>query len=404
MASQSSKNVVFAFEAQAGLGTLASGAGAHQMLVRPSQGMQRAIALAQSQLVTHDGMMRKPRHGSTSVPASYETEPVVGDPIVAIIEAGLRGTEVAEATVTESAFTSLTISDSGATITAAAGSLISEGLGKGMMFKLAGMSTSANNGVWCPVLDLSANGRVVTTEPGLLTDQGADNDCDLIIARHVYNGIPPVERYFTVQQHMLDIDRSLVGQDMKVGTMRFSVAPDSPFSMGFDMLGRDLDILASVSSPTFTDPTLVEGPSLYLADGGAYIAGTRFANITGLEITHALGLSTMPVAGSRLSPDVFADNAGIGGTITMSIEDDTFLNYAQAETQVSLILHLAERETGTKDFITLSILNLSFGSFGLPFGGTSGMTQTYPLVGGKDIGGAAAGNIPCNMLVSTSAT
>lgn len=403
MTSQAGKNVRFALKAQSAKGTLASGAGAREILCRPSQGMRVQFAQAISQLVAPDGMSRKPRQGSRFVPGNYETEIVV-DALDEIVEAVQRGTWTAEATITEAtaSLTSLAISNSGATLTAGGGSWITAGIRKGMMIKLASMSTAANNGKWVPVLAVTAT--VITTQSGILTDQGADSDFDMIIARYVIPTEPPAERYFTAEQYLQDIDTSFVGQDCKICAIDINITPNEPAMMGFDITGIDADLLATGSSPTFSSPTRATGRPLYLVDGGLYLGGSRIVNITGLRLRLAMSPSTLAVAGSRLSPDVFLDNQIISGEVSGSIEDDTLFNYALNETQLAVLLHLAERESDPADFVSFFFGDLGLGDFGLPFAQSGAMIQTFPIVGGKDEGGATSGFAPAIMLASTSAT
>lgn len=401
MASQPGQDISLRLKVQSALGTLSSGAGAMGIDCRPSAGLSMKFAQAVSRLVRRDGMSVKPRQGTRHVTGSYETD-LIADGLDDIIQAALRGTFVAEATKTEADFTSLTISASGATITGASGSFITMGIRKGMMLKLGSMSTAANNGKWFPVLAVGAS--TITTYAGILTDQGADADCDLIIARQVIQGDPPTERYYTVEQYLQGIDIAAVAQDCKISALTIQQNPNEPASLGFELMGRDMDLLATGSSPTFSSPTFATANPLYLADGGIYVNGTRTVNLSGVRLALASNASILPIIGARLSPDIFLDNAILGGELTGSIEDDTYFNYALNETQVNMVLHFAERESDPADFVTFFFGNLSLGDFSLPFGQSGPMIQTFPIVGGKDEGGATSGYAPTMVMMSTSAT
>jgi hypothetical protein len=403
MTSQTGKNIRLAFKAQGALGTLASGSGAIGLDVRPSQGLMLKFAQAASQLIRRDGMSVKPRQGSKSVAGTYSTELIV-DALDEILEGVLRGTWAAAINVTESTLTSCTITGSGATLTFAAGSLISAGARVGMMAKLVSMATAANNGKWFPILAISADGRTVTTKSGILTDETADSAFTITLARTLIQGDPPTERYFTIEEYFQDIDLSKVAQDCKFHTLNFSAAPDQPIEIGFDVAGRDLDVFASGSSPTFTSPTFVTANPLYLADGGIYINGTSYVNLTAFRFSLSMSAILQAVIGSRLAPDVALGNAIISGEFMGTIEDDSFLNLAQAETQLSVLLHCAERETDPADFISFFLGNMSMGDFSTPFGQDGLLIQSIPMVGGKDERGATAGYAPTQLLISTSAT
>jgi hypothetical protein len=401
---QTGKNIRFAFKVQGALGTPATGASGIGLDVRPSSGLAVKFAQAVSQLIRRDGMSVKPRQGSRSVNGAYETELIV-DALDEIFQAVLRGTWAASVDTTEATLTSCTISASGATVAFAAGSLISAGARKGMMAKLANMSTAANNGKWFPILAISSDGRTITTKAGILTDQAADVAFTITLARSLIQGDPPTERYFSIDQYLQDIDISLSATDAKFHSIVFQAAPDQPISIGFDVTARDADLAASGSSPVLTSPTFVTAKPLYLADGGIYLNGSALvANVTGFRFALTVPASVQAVINSRVSPDVWLGNAVLSGEMMLTVEDDTFFNYALNETDLSILLHCAERETDPADFISFYLGNLSLGDFGIPIGQEGAMIQTFPIVGGKDEGGATNGYAPTMVLITTSAT
>lgn len=404
MASQTGKNFKFAAKVQSVLGTAVSGSGATGFDLRPCEGMKINAAQAASQLVRRDGMMVKPRQGSRNVTGSYESE-LIWDADDDIIAAGIRGTWTASADITNASASlgSATITGTGTTITAGGGSWITAGVRVGMMCKFASMSTAANNGVWFPVLAVTAS--VITTITGLLTDQALDASFTLTLARQVISDDPPTERYYTIEQYLTDIDLAWRGQDCKFHNLRLGFGPDQPVSFGFDITGRDADLLAAGSSPNFTTPTFVTANPLYLADGACYFNGAAVANIVAGSLNFPLGMSTQPIAGSRLSPDVFAGNLGVNGSFTLTVEDDTFLNYLLNETSLQVMLRFHERESDPKDFISVFCGNLAVADgFTIPMGSDGALLQTIPLVGGKDEGGATSGYAPAVVMFSTSAT
>lgn len=403
MASQTGQNIKSAFKIQSGLGTLASGAGATGIDLRPSQGLKLNVTPARSKLIRRDGMSVKPRQGSRNVTGQYETELIV-DALDDIFQAVTRGTWVASADITNATASlgSATISGTGTIVTAGGGSWITAGLRNGMMCRFTSMSTAANNGKWFPVYNVAALTFNVPT--GILTDQALDASFTLTLARQVIQGDPPTERYYTIEQYLQDLDQSIVAQDCKFNGLTLQVSPDEPAVIGFDVIGRDLDIFATGSSPTFTSPTFATANPLYLADGAMYVNGTAVVNITGLRMGLTMNGGTQPVAGSRLSPDVYLGNSVLEGEFMGTVEDDTWLNYSQAETQLSMILRFSERETDPADFVSFYFGNLSGLDFGVPIGSDRGLIQTIPLVGGKDEGGATSGYAPTMVMISTSAT
>lgn len=391
---------VLAMKYQSALNSPASGSGAYGLEVRQSQGLAFNVAQMRSQMIQRSRMGKKPRPGSRSVPASYETEMQVRN-LLYQLAAVLGGTWAAASTMTQATLTSAAISGTGVTITFAGGDIITAGTRVGMMARLTGMTNSANNSVWFPVLGISANGRVITTASGLLTDETADSNFSIEFAASLYTTTPYTDRYITVEEY-LDIDRGKRGTDMRFNAFNFGVAPDQPITAGFSLMGRDLDMLVSGSSPNFTSPTFYDGQSLFPVDGALYINGTKRTNYTGFTGGLQAPASTIPVAGSVLSPDVMLGQFDFAGNFTVAVEDATDFDLMDAETQISAFLLAQEQGTlGTEDFLSIYMGNLSYAGYNTPVGGDGAVLATIPLVGGEDERGT--GYAPSTMVISTSA-
>jgi hypothetical protein len=399
---QSGFNFSYRAKVQSAFDTFSSGAGAFGLYVRPSQGFRRTVAKAASQVIRPDAMSLKPRHGSVGASAGFESEVAV-DVLDEVAEATLRSTWVAQATKTEVELTSCTISGTGVTLTFGA-SVITAGLRVGMMCKFANLSVGANNGKWFPVLAISSNGLVVTTITGILADNVIDSAFSLVIARNLSQGTTPTERYFTHELYLQDVDRSLRIQNGKYTSFNLNFSPDQPATFGFDILGTDMDIQTTGSSPIFSSPTFAENRPLYLADGGIYVNGSRYYNLTGGRMGMKLDGALQPVSGRRTSPGVFLKNMMLDGEVVSTMEDATFFDLVTAETQLSMLLHFAERESDPADFVSFFWGDLSFADFGVAVGQSAAMLQTLELIGGVDQRTTALGYAQSMCLISTSAT
>jgi hypothetical protein len=256
--------------------------------------------------------------------------------------------------------------------------------------------------VWFPILAISANGRVITTDASLLADNAVDTDFSIIIARNVYTAATYTDRYFTLEEYGADIDRSKLGSDMKFNSLSVSVQPDAPARVSIGLGGRDMEGLASGSSPHFTTPTTVTGTPLILRDGGVYVNGTKKLNLTGITAGLSAPVSTVPVIASALSPDVFLGQFSFAGEVTGVVEDFGDLDLFTGETQVSLLLHFAAQTGAPKAFTSMYFGNLSLGGYSSPAGGEGAQIASMQLWGGSDDrGGAYAAT---TALICTSAT
>jgi hypothetical protein len=401
MTVQNLSSIIVAMKKQGSLGTPASGAGAYGLELLPSQGMALNMATIESQMIQRSRMRKRPRHGSKSVTASYETELMVGaiDPQ---LEAVLGNTWEASQTLTQAELTDVTITGTGVTLTFGGGSLITEGVRAGMMAKFANLSVGGNNGIWFPILALSSNGRVATIPSGYLTDNASDNAFSLVIAKSLYTATPYEDGLWTVEEYWADLDRSKLGTDLRFNALNLSIAPDGYVRVGLGMGGRDLDLLATGDSPNFSSPTFIEnGASLVLLDGGIYVNGVRRTDLTGLDFGLAAPISMVPLIGTQLAADVSLGQFALTGNFTGVVEDADDFESFTAEDRISVLLHCAEEDGNTDDFISFYLGNMSYAGYSTPAGGEGSLIQTIPLYGGEDErgGGYAASSI----VVSTSA-
>lgn len=398
MAVANLSSIALHIKAQSALDTPATGAGAVGIEVRASRGLELAVQTIESQMIQTTRMRKRPRQGSRQATAAYETELQVGN-LDEVIEAVLGGTWVAEQELDETDWGGLTISDSGVTLTFATGSILTDGVRAGMWGRLTGMSETENDGLWFPII--AATETVITTVPNILVDNASDAAWDIEISRSVYTADPYTDRYFTVEEYLTDIDRSKLGTDMVFNSLNFSAAPDQHVTIGFGLVGRNLDLLDTGDSPTFDDPTFTQGPSLVLLDGGIYKNGTKLVNVTGFTFGLQAPANTLPVIDSVISPDVFLGQFALSGQFTAALEDGAHWDDFDAETQLSMLLHCAEQGGTSSDFVNFYMGNMSFGGWQTPIGGEGAVIQTLPLYGGEDErGGAFAAT---SVLVSTSA-
>jgi hypothetical protein len=94
----------------------------------------------------------------------------------------------------------------------------------------------------------------------------------------------------------------------------------------------------------------------------------------------------------------------LDGEVVSTMEDATFFDLVTAETQLSMLLHFAERESDPADFVSFFWGDLSFADFGVAVGQSAAMLQTLELIGGVDQRTTALGYAQSMCLISTSAT
>lgn len=398
MAVQNLSSIALAIKAQSALGTPAIGANAFGIELLPSTGLAMAIQSIESQMIRRSRMRKRPRHGSRSVTAAYETELIVGglDPVFEGVLGGTWDPAVAFSNVD---WGNVVITGTGTIATFSAGTLITDGIRAGMMALFTNLSVTGNNSVWVPILAVTEG--VMTLAPGYLIDNGSDAAWNVAIAKSLYTTTPYEDRLYTVEEILANIDGSKLGVDMRFNSLNFDCAANQMVKVGFGLGGRDLTPLTGAASPNFTDPVYVSGDSLVLLDGGLFVNGEKRVNATGFQFGLSAPVSTIPVLGSKTSPDVFLGQFAMTGNFNVVIEDMDDFEAFTDEDDISIFLHCAEKEDDPSSFTSIYIGHASFAGYSSPAGGEGGAIAQIPLYAGSDVRGA--GYADTSILISSSA-
>lgn len=382
LASQTGKNLVVAVKPEVTFNTAPGTGSATQLRFNPSPGMALRKAEINSGEVRSDGLSSIARHGSRMAEGSYTGEASVGSHDI-VYEAVMRSTWVAATVVTfnnGAGLTSLTVdSSSQVTFTGTTTPAVA-GLRAGDVFRLASMSTAANNAVNCRVKSIAAS--VVTLYGTPLTSQAADIACTLTIMKKLKNGATPTKRTFFIDEYNQDIDLSEVYGGCRWISMKVSGTPDGMASVEFGVLGASGAPLASGSSPYYIAPTQFTSIPLVFADATISYAGTDIAIATAFELNYVIAAATQPVIGSSITPDVFDNDARLKGSISIVRQDLAALTALSAETEFALNILLVEPEAEPKDCINFYIPRVKLTAVNGSVGGDSALVDVLPWTAG----------------------
>lgn len=385
---------------QSGLGVPASGAGATLIRVLPSQGLQRNAATIERGILDRSGMKPRARQGSITATSPYETE-LEPENLDLVFGGVLGNTVTAPITVGNADVGSMTITGTGTVGTTASGSLITLGIRAGMLIKFTNLSVSGNNGVWVPVLAVTA--LTLSFPSGYLADNAIDSAFSFVTAPCYQTPTPRLKEYFTVEEYVESLDRSRLGTDMRFTNLQLSVAANQVARVGFGLTGRQLEALASGSSPNFTSPDAPEGNALVLLDGALYRNGIEAADLTSVTLGLAGQANLTPLATSRIASDVGLSQFAFSGQIAGLLTDFDQFDASIDEDQVSLMLMFAERgalAATTGDIVSVYAGDCSYSQSNAPI--TDGdVIETTTLYGGKDTRGG--GFAATTLLVSRTA-
>jgi hypothetical protein len=403
MALQSQSNSLVAYKVQTGLGVPATGTGASVLRVAGGAGANLTKASTESNEVRYDGMRTRGRHGIQKSEGSWSGESSLGS-FEAIVEAIMRDTwTTADLAITQATggLTSITTqAGPPSTITATAGSWITAGLRVGDVIRLTLHSTAGNNSRNLRITALTPT--IITVAEALATDAVADTTFQVTRSgkKLTQTGIPPIKRYFTVEEYEQDIDLSQVIPDFVWGALRIGMAPNGIVTVDPSGMGTgQFNVLTTATSPQFTNPTATTTLPMAVVDATIRIGApgttlTDMIDLTSFDLTMDISPMAPDVFGSgqiKYGPDIFTGQMGIGINFTCLRRDLQMLSDFAAETQYAISILLAENEAEPKDFFSIYVPNLTLGgltkSAYAKEGGPRTQSVTVPMaLIGKDPG------------------
>lgn len=352
----------FRFKRQTAKGTLA-GASAGQIL-RRTQGqlsMQKETYNTADE-ITSVQQMKSSRHGAKQVSGNLNGLVSPGT-YADFFQALLRKDAVATTAV---AGLSITVAGSGPyTLTRATGSWLTDGIKIHDVVRLTAGSFAAGNLnknllvttltatiLTCVVLNgstLTAEGPIASatlTVPGKKTmapDTGHTNV------------------YYTVEEWMPDVPRSVVSSDVKVSQAQVEFPGTGNISTSFSLVGLDQTASASVY---FTSPTAETTSNvLASASGVLMVGGTAVATITTASLT--INGNEQPadaVVGSNLRPDVFRGKVMATGTFSAYFDGGTLSDAFLNESETSLVLVNTDGTAAAAGFVTFVMQKVKINS------------------------------------------
>jgi hypothetical protein len=394
---QSQSNAYTAYKVQSGLGTQATGGSGIVLRQNGGPGIKMTKAAVESNEVRRDGMRTRGRHGTQKVTGQWNGEASLGshDPI---LEAVMRGTWSSVLVITEATASLTSITTGANTIVAAAGSWITAGVKVGDVGRLTGHSSAGNNSRNLRITGVTAS--TLTVAETLTVNAVADTAFTLTIAKKLINPAAGsmVKRYFTVEDHELDIDGSEVATDFVWGAVKISMAPNGILMLDPSGIGTGrFETLSAGSAPLLTAPTEATAAPMSVVDATVRLGSSDFVDLTSFDLTMDIKPMAPDVFGSpaiKYSPDVFTGQMAIGMNLTMLRSDLARVASYVAEDLFSLHILAVDNEVEPKDYLSIYVPNFSLGTVDKSSlskeGGPRTQTVAVPeaLVGKDDTGGA----------------
>lgn len=156
---------------------------------------------------------------------------------------------------------------------------------------------------------------------------------------------------FTFEGWRSDIAESRVFADTKVTQAQISVQPNGMATVGFTLMGRDMEV-AAVQYFTAPAPAVGNTPASG-AVGEILVDGVAVAVVTGANITINGNGSVGDVIGSKMTPDVFRGIVNVTGDFSLYHKDKSILEKYLNEATIAFAIKLDE--PGGTDYIKFSL-------------------------------------------------
>lgn len=398
---QTGKNILISYKAETTIGVAVTGASGRTFRKNAGSGLQLTRATINPNEVRSDGKTSMGRLGSKSVTGSEGGDLSLGT-FDALLEAGVRGTWATLTAITATSPSTLTSVTTNVSqwIAAGPGGWVSAGFRVGDVFQVTGHSTVANNNRNLRVSAVTT--LTLTVMETLVADAVADSVFTMTIAKKLIQSSTPVARSFTFDEWNGDIDASKVSVGCRASSFKVTGQPDGMAMVEFALVGMDQTTVSGASAPSLTSPTLTSSVALTWLDATIRVGATDRVNLTSFEFTHDLSAATMPVIGSSTSPDVFANNAVITGSVASTITDFTsdFTDFVN-ETEFEFHALLVEPTAEPKNFLSFYFPRLKRTGYTTPHGNDGARIATMAFICGTK--GTATGYDDTMLSIQSSA-
>lgn len=374
MAIQSAVRTRLLYKAESVFGTAPAASGA-QALRRVSSSLGLAKDAFTSNEVRSDMQIADVRHGSRSVRGSVEGElsnATFDDWLAAVV----RGAWVSGVSTSPTDFaTGITPSNSGTFTFAGAGSLITKGFKVGDIVRVTGVTGNTN--INFRITALTATVMTVSPKPTTQT-QVASGWTVSVVGSKLLPGI--LTPSFTIEHQHPDLSISERFVGCRIGGASINLPPNGIGTVQWDIQGQDASVLTGGSSPYFTNPTAETSTGVLTGvEGGIRLNATEQAIITGVQMNISNNLSTQPVVGATISPDIFYGRTVVTGQVSAFLADESLINVFVNESLVDLVVQANASGSAPQSFLAFNMQGIKFTGYSKTIGAEGGIIVQFPF-------------------------
>lgn len=179
---------------------------------------------------------------------------------------------------------------------------------------------------------------------------------------------------FTVEEWYSDIAQSEAYTGCKVGSVAITVPTSGLVTIDTSFMGRDR---TSGTAQYFTTPTAANTEGIFSSVSGlALVNGLPVALITNLDFTISRNMEAANVIASNTAADLFAGRITVAGNFSTYFTDQTFKSYFENESEISILVSVAESNAKNADVVTFLMPRVKLGS-ATKNDGENGITQDH---------------------------
>lgn len=383
MTYQADSNILVAIKRETTTGVAATAAGATEVRLIQSPGLELKRANITSAEKVPTMLRPMARLGAKSVGGSYNTEISVGGAHDLMLEAMMRTAWVTAVNTTFLSMTTVALGTN--SVTAAAGSWLTQGVKVGDIFTLTGTTVTADNNLNTPVLAVTT--LTLTVPAASFTTLAATATGTLTVLKKAKNGATAVRYTHTVEQYDQDTDLSELFLGCRVIGAKVSFKPGTMATIQYTLMGLDRTALVTNTSPWFTTPSLTTGIALVADDSSIRYNGASIATFTGFDLDFSIAAKGEAVIGGLTSPDVFDNDLTVTGSVSGLRQDFSNLTLFDAETEFELQILLQEPTGTPKGCMAFFFPRVKIGALSAPVGGGDGAKiETLSLLIGPKVG------------------
>ncbi|MBW2635989.1 MAG: hypothetical protein JRC86_00430 [Deltaproteobacteria bacterium] len=389
--------------------------GTAQFLRRVTSNLDMTKETYESNEINANRQMADMRHGVQSVEGTLNGELSAGtyDLLMAAL---LRKDFVAGVTsgVNADVTTAVTSGAAGTFTSAATATFLTDGFKVGDVVRCTGHSggdATNNNDHNCmitAVTELIMTGYMLDGQPFVADAAGDDIDITVVGKKTWVPETAHTEDWFTLEHNFSDLDLSETFWDVKINTMAFKVPATGMSTIDIGLMGLNHTNKEAGESPWFTSVVAAStGGVLASVDGAIFVGGAQIALITSIDFDIAGGLTSEPVVGSNVKPDIFDGRVTVKGTMTVFFQDATMRDYFEDETEVAVNLAITDNDDADAEFIAASMPRVKMGGASKD-DGEKGIVQTMPFValfnttGGDETGASATDELATTISIQDS--